>query len=90
MKIVDARSAPVSPNPHGVHASMIHDTEYVQAVHITLQPRWTSFSIYLKDAVSSRLAASERRSWQISSSRALPEFRTVCLMKASRCFVSSS
>jgi len=38
MKVVDARSAPVSPNPHGVHASMIHDTEHVQAVHITLQP----------------------------------------------------
>ncbi len=38
MKIVDARSAPASPNPHGVHASMIHDTEHVQAAYITLQP----------------------------------------------------
>ena len=38
MKIVDARSAPPSPNPHGVHASMIHDTEHVQTVHIMLQP----------------------------------------------------
>ena len=38
MKIINARSEPVSPNPHGVHASMIHDTEHVQAVHITLQP----------------------------------------------------
>jgi len=39
MKIINTRSAPVSPNPHGVHASMIHDTEHVQAVHITLQPK---------------------------------------------------
>ena len=38
MKIVDARSAPVSPNPHGVYAAMIHDTPDAQAVHITLQP----------------------------------------------------
>ncbi len=38
MRIVDAISAPVSPNPHGVHASMIHDTPDAQAVHITLQP----------------------------------------------------
>ena len=37
MKIVDAISAPVSPNPHGVHASMIHDTPDAQAVHITLK-----------------------------------------------------
>ncbi|MGP8336854.1 MAG: cupin domain-containing protein [Methanosarcinaceae archaeon] len=38
MKIVDVLSAPLSPNPHGVHVSMIHDTGDAQAVHITLQP----------------------------------------------------
>ena len=38
MRIADALSASESPNPHGVHASMIHDTEHVQVVHITLQP----------------------------------------------------
>jgi hypothetical protein len=34
MKIINTRTAPASPNPHGVHASMIHDTEHVQAVEI--------------------------------------------------------
>jgi len=38
MKTVDARKAEASPNPHGVHASKIYDTEHAQAVHILLKP----------------------------------------------------
>ncbi len=38
MKIVDAKSAPPNPNPHGVKASKLYDTEHAQAVHITLEP----------------------------------------------------
>ena len=38
MKIVDAKNAPPNPNPHGVKASKLYDTEHAQAVHITLEP----------------------------------------------------
>ena len=38
MKTVDAMKAEASPNPHGVHASKIYDTENAQAVHILLKP----------------------------------------------------
>ena len=38
MKIVDASTAADSPNPHGVSARNLHQTEHVQAVMVTLQP----------------------------------------------------
>lgn len=38
MKIVAAREAEASPNPHGVQASRIYDSEHAQAVHILLKP----------------------------------------------------
>lgn len=38
MKIVKALEATESPNPHGVSARGLHDTEHVQAVMVTLQP----------------------------------------------------
>lgn len=38
MKTVEARSAEASPNPHGVRASRIYDSEHAQAVHILLKP----------------------------------------------------
>lgn len=38
MKIVNAVDAEGIPTPHGVKVSRIYDTEYAQAVHITLQP----------------------------------------------------
>lgn len=38
MKLVDAKTAPSMPNPHGVHAARIYDTEHAQAVHILLKP----------------------------------------------------
>ncbi len=38
MKIIEAKKAEVSPNPHGVHASMIYDSEKAQVVHILLKP----------------------------------------------------
>lgn len=38
MRIVDALKAGPSPNPHGVHAARIYDTEHAQAVHILLRP----------------------------------------------------
>ena len=38
MKIVKALKAPEAPNPHGVSARGLHDTEHVQAVMVTLQP----------------------------------------------------
>jgi len=38
MRIIDAKSAATTPNPHGVQASKIYDTENAQLVHITLQP----------------------------------------------------
>jgi mannose-6-phosphate isomerase-like protein (cupin superfamily) len=37
MKIIAAKEAEVSPNPHGVHASRIFDSEHAQAVHILLK-----------------------------------------------------
>lgn len=38
MKTIHAPTAPTSPNPHGVKASMIYNAESAQAVHITLEP----------------------------------------------------
>ncbi len=38
MRIIGAREAESSPNPHGVHASRIYDSEHAQAVHILLKP----------------------------------------------------
>jgi len=38
MKIVKALEAPESPNPHGVSARGLHDTEHAQTVMVTLQP----------------------------------------------------
>ncbi|MEA3338924.1 MAG: cupin domain-containing protein [Chloroflexota bacterium] len=38
MKIIEALKAPESPNPHGVSARGLHETEHVQAVMVTLQP----------------------------------------------------
>ncbi|MGQ9476743.1 MAG: cupin domain-containing protein [Actinomycetota bacterium] len=38
MKLVDAKAAPSMPNPHGVRAARIYDTENAQAVHILLKP----------------------------------------------------
>ena len=38
MKIVDVASLSVSPNPHGVDARKVYDTEHATAVVITLKP----------------------------------------------------
>ena len=38
MKIVAAKEAEASPNPHGVQAGRIYDTDHAQAVHILLKP----------------------------------------------------
>jgi mannose-6-phosphate isomerase-like protein (cupin superfamily) len=38
MKIIEAKKAEATPNPHGVHTSRIYDTEHAQAVHIVLKP----------------------------------------------------
>ena len=38
MKTISWRDAPVTPNPHGVDARKIYDTENAQVVHITLKP----------------------------------------------------
>jgi len=38
MRVIEARKEESSPNPHGVHASKIYDSEHAQAVHILLKP----------------------------------------------------
>ena len=38
MKITKVADAPAHPNPHGVDARKLYDTEHAQAVHLTLQP----------------------------------------------------
>ena len=38
MKIVEVEKADGAPNPHGVDARMISDTESAQVVHLTLAP----------------------------------------------------
>ncbi len=38
MKTVEVKDVQSKPNPHGVDARSISDTESVQVVHITLQP----------------------------------------------------
>ena len=38
MRIVDALQAPEAPNPHGVSARPLHDTEHVQVTMVTLKP----------------------------------------------------
>lgn len=38
MKVVEAKDIQSKPNPHGVDARNISDTESAQVVHITLQP----------------------------------------------------
>lgn len=37
MKIIDVKNAEIVPNPHGVDARKIYETEHAQAVHITLK-----------------------------------------------------
>ncbi len=38
MKIINARTAPASPNPHVVEAALVYDSEHATAVHLTLEP----------------------------------------------------
>ncbi len=38
MKILNAFQAPTPPNPHGVSARPLHDTEHVQVTMVTLEP----------------------------------------------------
>lgn len=38
MKIIDAFEAPGAPNPHGVSARPLHDTEHVQVTMVALEP----------------------------------------------------
>ncbi len=38
MKITNALTAPVAPNPHGVSARPIYDSPNAAVVHITLEP----------------------------------------------------
>ena len=38
MNIIHATTAPESPNPHGVSARGLYETEHVQVVMVTLQP----------------------------------------------------
>lgn len=38
MKVVEVKNVQSKPNPHGVDARSISDTESAQVVHITLQP----------------------------------------------------
>lgn len=38
MKVVEVKKAERKPNPHGVDARTISDTESAQVVHITLKP----------------------------------------------------
>jgi mannose-6-phosphate isomerase-like protein (cupin superfamily) len=38
MKVVDVKQAETTPNPHGVQAARVYDTEHAQAVHILLRP----------------------------------------------------
>ncbi len=38
MKLVNAKEAPGAPNPHGVKAAKVYDTEHAQVIHITLEP----------------------------------------------------
>ncbi|MDF1525057.1 MAG: cupin domain-containing protein [bacterium] len=38
MKITKVADAPVHPNPHGVDARKLYDTEHAQAVVLTLEP----------------------------------------------------
>ena len=37
MKIIDAKSAETIKNPHGVKVSKLYDTDFAQAMHITLE-----------------------------------------------------
>ena len=38
MKTIDAKTAPLTDNPHKVATSKLYDTENAQVIHITLQP----------------------------------------------------
>ena len=38
MEIIDAKSAETIKNPHNVKAARLYNTEYAQAIHITLKP----------------------------------------------------
>ncbi len=38
MKIINALEAPEAPNPHGVSARALHNSEHVQVSMVTLQP----------------------------------------------------
>ena len=38
MKIVDVKTADISPNPHKIDARKIYDNKNAQVVHITLNP----------------------------------------------------
>jgi mannose-6-phosphate isomerase-like protein (cupin superfamily) len=38
MKATEIKNIQASPNPHGVETKKFHENDYVQAVHITLNP----------------------------------------------------
>jgi quercetin dioxygenase-like cupin family protein len=38
MRIIDARTAALTDNPHQVKAGKLHDSEHAQIIHIALEP----------------------------------------------------
>ena len=38
MKTVEIKNIPPSPNPHGIETKKFHENDFVQAVHIMLNP----------------------------------------------------
>lgn len=38
MKIINAKTAPSSPNPHDIKAAQVYNTEHAMVVHLTLEP----------------------------------------------------
>jgi len=38
MKIIEAKTAALMPNPHNIIASKLYDTEYAQVIHLALKP----------------------------------------------------
>jgi len=98
MRTIRWTDSETTPNPHGVDARKIYDSEKAQVIHITLRPGErlkphiapVDVIFYVLEGRETwRSAKKGRRSLQIPSSRARRGYLTVGITRAMRTCASS-
>lgn len=98
MRTIRWTDSETTPNPHGVDARKIYDSEKAQVIHITLRPgerlkrHVTPVDVIfyvLEGRGTVEIGTKGRRSLQIPSSRARRRYPTVGITRAMRTCASS-